>query len=670
MLNKISAINFMSWKQLDFNISAGVSLIDGWNEDDQRSEGSGKSSVLNALSWGLFGVLPKDTKIDEVIKDGETNCQVTLEFDNGDSITRSRKPNDVYLVVNNQIQRGKDAKETQTLIEEYIGYNFETFAQSIYFAQGYDKKFLNVSSTEKGTILSNIQNLQIFDKARKNTMDLLKLEEAKLTTLTNNLNLANVNLTNLQSQLNLVDQNILEKQNAFNRQKDYITKQVEQAEVAINIATIESNKLKEVLEDSNIEVFNDSIDRVSVDRNKLLEQIAQLNFSKSQQAKVQQDYNTKTSQGKTLAKQYEQIEKTVESLQNIDNNPTVKRLQTKIEQLTQYIQNPVKICPTCKQTVDCPDLSNSEKEVVDLQSELAGLYEKNTLSIQELNLNKENIVQTLHELGRQLDEFNLQSTEELDQALGQAQLDIKEIDNVIKSYKNEILNINKNTQQLDLKLAQLAQYEVHKTSLMNDLQNFGTLDLNKELIQKNNIIVELNKASQTSEELKPLIEANKLHIGRLTVLKEGFKEIKSYVFNNVLNELNIRANQYLTELFEVEAKLKFINEDQKISTDFILDGKTRSLGTLSGGQNRRFNLAVDLALSDIISTRKADKLNLICFDEYFRDLSEISMEKCLDLIKSRKTPVLIVEHNSIFKNIVDTVFFVKMIQGTTYGPEQ
>src|SRR5690606_5533280 len=148
-----------------------------------------------------------------------------------------------------------------------------------------------------------------------------------------------------------------------------------------------------------------------------------------------------------------------------------------------------------------------------------------------------------------------------------------------------------------------------------------------------------------------------------------FKEIKSYVFTNALNELNYRTNQYLNSLFDMEASIKFINEDQKIESRITVNGKERSLGLLSGGQNRRFNLAVDLALSDIVSYRKTSKLDLLVFDEYFKDLSEISMETALNLLKERKCPVILIEHNSIFKNIVDNTFFVRLKDGTSFESE-
>jgi DNA repair exonuclease SbcCD ATPase subunit len=99
----------------------------------------------------------------------------------------------------------------------------------------------------------------------------------------------------------------------------------------------------------------------------------------------------------------------------------------------------------------------------------------------------------------------------------------------------------------------------------------------------------------------------------------------------------------------------------KIDVSVSIDGKDRPLGLYSGGQFRRIALAVDLALSDITCARNSNKLNLMILDEYCKDLSEVSMEKVLKLLQSRKGSTILIEHNSIFKSIVNNVFEVELI---------
>ena len=121
----------------------------------------------------------------------------------------------------------------------------------------------------------------------------------------------------------------------------------------------------------------------------------------------------------------------------------------------------------------------------------------------------------------------------------------------------------------------------------------------------------------------------------------------------------VKSNKYVEQLFEVPIQIRFKNEDMKISSEVLIDGDLRSISLLSGGQFKRVCLAVDLALSDIVTSRKGLGLNLAIFDEPFQNLSETSMVKCIDLLKSLNKPTIIIEHNSIAKTVVDNVFEVE-----------
>ena len=165
---RVKAKNFLSWEYLEFEIGQGITLIDGFNHDDGSSEGSGKSAILSAIAWGGYGEIPKDANVDEVIRHGQKSCEVRLEHDDF-TIVRSRGPNDlcVYYPGKDKPYRGKDARETQKHIEKLLGMTFKTFCQSIYFPQNYPNKFVTANQEDKGRILSEILDLEQFDRARK-----------------------------------------------------------------------------------------------------------------------------------------------------------------------------------------------------------------------------------------------------------------------------------------------------------------------------------------------------------------------------------------------------------------------------------------------------------------------------------------------------------------------
>ncbi len=177
MFTRIQASNMFSWESLDYKIPKGLSQVTGKNLDDGNGEAIGKSAIFNILCWTLFGKIPKDVRIDEVIRHGQKSCDAAVHLENGHTIVRTRNPNDLCILPSEGFEtvRGKDAKETQILVEKLIGMSFETFCQAIYFSQNHDKKFITSNETEKAKILSDIQDLDKFDKARNGTISRLNV---------------------------------------------------------------------------------------------------------------------------------------------------------------------------------------------------------------------------------------------------------------------------------------------------------------------------------------------------------------------------------------------------------------------------------------------------------------------------------------------------------------
>lgn len=701
MLSKVSARNFMSWKSLEFSVSKGVTLVDGWNEDDQRSEGSGKSSVLNAISWGIYGKLPKDVKVnvDDVIMDGEKSCQVVLEFDDGDAIVRSRNPGEVYILQAGAVVKGKDANETQRKIEEFVGCNFETFCQSVYFAQGYDKKFLPSNQSDKGKILSSIQNLQIFDKARKEVMDLLKLEADTIAKLKNESQLLESSQNNIRSQQALVTSFIEDKIKKHEQQLNQLRHQE-----ALLTGHIESSMNQ--IQSINQQVLAINTDQLDADeadltkaRNEYGTQLSGVTYKKSQIDTIKKSVLAKEAEGRNLATRYQttqsklealgaiphprdiQFQQTRERVLDLEKNPTRIRLLTKAQQLQDFIQNPTKICPSCGTELQSADTSHTQKELQEVLSEIEAISVSAQAQADQITKQQEEdikaryeqsvqlkdeatgILSQLETISEYLDQNKIPDIAELLATEGSIQAVIKQIDNGIYQTRQKKLEHSKLLNQHTSLMNQMGSYTEQHTQIGQSIAQLGQPDVSQDQAKLEALGQQLSKVLTDLDGLQGLLATSVEHSNRLETLKEGFKEIKSYVFTNALNELNFRANQYLSELFETEASIKFTNADQEIESKITLNGHERSIGLLSGGQNRRFNLAVDLALADIVAYRRSSKLDMLILDEYFKDLSEISMEKSLDLLKARKCPVILIEHNSIFKNIVDNTFFVRLKDG-------
>lgn len=624
MLTKIKATNFLSWGELDFDIPDGVTLIDGWNHDDQTSEGSGKSAISNALAWCVYGKLPKDANIDDVIKQGTKSCLVEAHFDNDIKIVRSRKPNDLYLEVEGEALRGKDVRETQQMIIDRVGVSFETFCQTIYFAQNYADKFISANQEGKAKIISEVQDLSIFDKATAEVKKLIKVDNQKVADYTQTIELSKRDLDVIAAQT--------ETANA----------KIEQAKIAHQTKIDSEKAALENVENQLQEANNTLLDLESTYNGFIIPDVtiptAELEELRRELSKVENDLQNVTQ----VAAEYERNMETGRKL-----GAKYKKLESDVANLDAFIANPTDSkCPTCDSILGKGDTSHAIEQKTELVTEMT-----DTMAMLQ------DISTKVAEKPKSSDELNNTCNDLREQVKAkQAEVDVPE---AIR--RNKAIASSK----VDQQRAYVARFESditdRKAKLLELTQTEYVADTS-ELMALDAKRVETTAKIDSISILHTAVETN---LVRLETLKTGFKEVKTYVFNTLLNEINARVEYYVGRLFEIPAKVYFGNEDNKITTNIELNGIERGLGLLSGGQFRRVAIAVDLALSDIISARSGSFMNLTIMDEAFRDLSENSMSKFLDILRERTHPVILVEHNSIFKSIVDNTVKVELEHGTS-----
>lgn len=669
MSERLVIENFLSIQNLDITVPTGVTLIDGWNEDDQTPEGSGKSAILNAKCWCLYGKIPKDANIDDVIKTGEKSCVVENHFGNA-VVRRSRGPNELSLTVDGKVIKGKDARETQAIIEEYIGLTFETFCQTVYFAQNYAKKFITANQEEKGKILSEVQNLSVFDKAGKEVSELIKINEADLIKLKHSKEVAvkyedlikrdiaaeelkrshalqqqEQRIQNLVSQI--AGQEALHK-SAYDEQVRRISDLNVQVQDAERIASEHESAKEQLLAASADWVYDEPREKQLQElNNQLMGEAGAINAELSGIDRLVSKRMTAESQGRRYATRYKQVQ--VDRQKNLD-----------------FIANPTKDCPTCGSKLESCDTSHAVTEIAKLDQETAEI----TAALTELAAEIDAPIPTKDELNAKLADIRqrrnahdeeIKNVRVVKDKLNQYAVHLNGLDQNVKSQRDRIAKLQTSIEMAGRPL-------VVDTSALDALRmrlESESQPLKFDLGPIEALQAKLDANQEQVFTFGQMIETKTKHLSRLEDLKTGFKEVKSFVFNSLLNQVNARIQKYLGQLFEVPVVVRFVNEDMKIETKVKFDGIDRGLGLLSGGQFRRVSLAVDLALSDVITSRKGSKVNLLILDEYFKDLSETSMEKCLALLEKRDQPVLLIEHNSIFNSIVNQKIHVRLIDGTS-----
>lgn len=165
--------------------------------------GNGKSALLDAITWALWGQARKVTgsvKADEgLVRLGQTRMMVSLEFSFANRIYRVRrefaktygKPYAAldFEIFNESENRflsltDKTIRATQGAIDRLLGLDFDTFVNSAFLRQGAANEFSKKSAKERKHILASILGLNQYDSLQQQALDKARglMEEKKSIT--------------------------------------------------------------------------------------------------------------------------------------------------------------------------------------------------------------------------------------------------------------------------------------------------------------------------------------------------------------------------------------------------------------------------------------------------------------------------------------------------------
>lgn len=177
-IRNLTVKNFMSvgnaTQAVDFD-RQDLTLVLGENLDlggDGSRNGTGKTTIINALSYAMYGQALSNIRKDNLVnKTNSKNMLVSLDFKvNGQAykIERGRKPNVLRFYVNDEHQVAQDdaqgdSRETQDAIERVIGMSHDMF-QHIVALNTYTPPFLGLKANEQRTIIEQLLGITVLSE--------------------------------------------------------------------------------------------------------------------------------------------------------------------------------------------------------------------------------------------------------------------------------------------------------------------------------------------------------------------------------------------------------------------------------------------------------------------------------------------------------------------------
>lgn len=184
--NSTQAVDF---NRDDLTLVLGENLDTGGGDNGSRN-GTGKTTIINALSYALYGMALTNIRRDNLVnKTNSKNMLVTCEFELGGHayrIERGRKPNVLKFYINNAEQKADDyaqgdSRETQAAIERLLGMKHDMF-KHIVALNTYTEPFLSMKANDQRAIIEQLLGITLLSEKADSLKEQLKVSKELATT--------------------------------------------------------------------------------------------------------------------------------------------------------------------------------------------------------------------------------------------------------------------------------------------------------------------------------------------------------------------------------------------------------------------------------------------------------------------------------------------------------
>ncbi len=678
IIKKIKIQNIRSYQDGEIEFPKGSILLSG-------DIGSGKTSVLLAIEFALFGLQPSQ-KGSSLLRNNQEEAFVKLEFEVDDSTviierglkksSKSISQSDCSITINNERFEGSVTEVKNKILEvlnyppEFAKKTNDLYKFTVYTPQEEMKQIIQESNDTRLNTLRHVFGIDKYKRIEGN-VDILttklrqeiRIKEAEM----GNIEQKRISLKEKNDQIILENEKIkaveIEK---FNISVLKEAKQKEMEEVALKMkekTNFEKEKAKSEVMLSTKRDYQSNYER---EINILKQQIKVANNIAFREEDIHLLKVRINAQEEILKSNNEQYIGIMTNMQNSESRiKDLRKLKDKISSLDK--------CTTCLQLVNEEHKRNI---VVKAESELKEIESKNE-GDKKLSVELRNQIELTR---KQIEQFR--------QSLSDLEILKVKLES-IKEKQERIINLEKQklaaNSDIDMITKQI-------DSLNNIIQDFKAYDLaydqkNKELrevtIKENSILIkkaEMNKEigflemqiRQLNEEIKKIEEQTL----RLNYMKEiefwlnnHFLELVLFTEKNVMLKLREEFSSLFSNWFStLVSDAITVRLDESFSPIITQNDCELDYAYLSGGERTAVALAYRLALNQVINSllSKIKTRDLVILDEPTDGFSESQLDKMRDVLNQLHVKQLIlVSHEQKIEGFVENIIKFKKVNGIT-----
>ena len=239
----------VAFDKANLTLVLGENLDQGGDDSGSRN-GTGKTTIVNALSFALFGNALTNIKKDNLInKINNKNMLVTLSFEkNGINyrIERGRKPTLMRFFVDDQEQQAEetddaqgDMRETQKDLDDLLGMSHDMF-KHIVALNTYTEPFLSMRANDQRAIIEQLLGITILSEKAETLKELIRTTKDQV--LQESADIEAAKKSNEKIQLSV--DSLITRQNAWNTQHEADIEKTARAIIELESVDIEAELAK------------------------------------------------------------------------------------------------------------------------------------------------------------------------------------------------------------------------------------------------------------------------------------------------------------------------------------------------------------------------------------------------------------------------------------------
>lgn len=618
---KLAITNFLTIGKSELELDdRGLLLIQGENEDDPSasSNGAGKSSIVDALCWAIYGVTARGVTGDDVINDtAKKNCNVGVFIEDGDKryrIHRYRKDathkNQVFVFqhdnatgVETDMSKGTD-RETQEIINQVMGCSLDVFMAAVYAGQEKMPDLPGMTDKMLKTLIEEAAGVEVLTEA----YSLARTRHNTAKTLAESLLAEHARATS--GELRLKDELVAHRHSL----KEFEDGRRDRARAELSKVL----PLTKIIADAEIALttWDESATRKELD-----ECQSKIDATKGEKLELERLEDA----ARVAQREADKVRTLIEV-----GKRDIAKCEVKIVEIDDHVGKP---CGECGRPYHAEDLETARRT----QAEALRGIKTSLVPVVAAFKAATDAANTTSDVAAK---FKAGMTDVT--SVAQRQRELSNLLNAIDATKREIASARKDIDAIKAS----ANAKLTETNPMTSAVKSKTDEIERAVLATVNLAGRLDEITSEAEILADAVKVF------------GPAGVRAHILDTVTPYLNDRTQDYLGALTDgnIHATWATLSKTakgdlkEKFNIEVTNDKGAKSFAGLSGGEKRKVRLATAMALQDMVASRATKPIGMWIGDEIDHALDEAGLERLMTILERKareRGTVLVISHQSL-----------------------